>query len=92
LAYLNESCQAMGSNGATDSNVSQQQEIVVTIFLRGGMDGINVVPPIGGNDRGFYQEKREDMPYPQLENLARCRWRAQSSACIQVRRRCTICS
>jgi uncharacterized protein (DUF1501 family) len=40
------------------------QEIVVTIFLRGGMDGINVVPPIGGNDRGYYQAMREDIAVP----------------------------
>lgn len=40
------------------------QEIVVTIFLRGGMDGINVVPPIGGNDQGYYQAMREDIAVP----------------------------
>lgn len=32
-------------------------EIVVVVFLRGGIDGINVIPPIGGgsNDRAIYE-------------------------------------
>lgn len=40
------------------------QEIIVTVFLRGGMDGINVVPPIGGNDRGYYEAMRESIAVP----------------------------
>ncbi len=40
------------------------QDILVVVFLRGGMDGLNVVPPIGGSDRGHYQEKRPEIQIP----------------------------
>lgn len=33
-------------------------DTVVLVFLRGGMDGLNLVPPISGNDRTFYEEAR----------------------------------
>jgi uncharacterized protein (DUF1501 family) len=40
------------------------QDILVVVFLRGGMDGLNVVPPKGGSDRGFYEEKRPNIQIP----------------------------
>jgi uncharacterized protein (DUF1501 family) len=40
------------------------QDILVVVFLRGGMDGLNVVPPIAGDDRGYYQEKRPQIQIP----------------------------
>jgi uncharacterized protein (DUF1501 family) len=40
------------------------QDILVVVFLRGGMDGLSVVPPIGGADRGFYVEKRPNIQIP----------------------------
>lgn len=33
-------------------------DTVVLVFLRGGMDGLNLVPPVSGNDRSFYEEAR----------------------------------
>lgn len=33
-------------------------DTVVMVFLRGAIDGLNLVPPISGNDRGFYEEAR----------------------------------
>lgn len=45
------------------------QDILVTIFLRGGMDGLNVVPPLAGNDRGFYEEKRPNIKIPSASLL-----------------------
>jgi uncharacterized protein (DUF1501 family) len=36
-------------------------DTVVLIFLRGGIDGLNLVPPIAGNDRGFYEEARPNL-------------------------------
>lgn len=36
-------------------------DTVVLVFLRGGMDGLNLVPPIAGNDRGFYEEARPSL-------------------------------
>jgi uncharacterized protein (DUF1501 family) len=40
------------------------QDIVVVVFLRGGLDGMNLVPPIAGPDRGYYQEKRSRIAIP----------------------------
>jgi uncharacterized protein (DUF1501 family) len=36
-------------------------DTVVVVFLRGGIDGLNLVPPIAGNDRGFYEEARPSL-------------------------------
>ena len=40
------------------------QDILVTIFLRGGMDGLSVVAPIAGADRGHYQASRSSLALP----------------------------
>lgn len=40
------------------------QEILVVVFLRGGMDGLNLVPPISGADRGFYENLRPTIKIP----------------------------
>lgn len=40
------------------------QEILVVIFLRGGIDGMNLVPPLDGPDRGHYQERRPSLAIP----------------------------
>ena len=34
------------------------QEILINVFLRGGMDGLSLMPPLGGDDRGYYQAAR----------------------------------
>ncbi len=36
-------------------------DTVVLVFLRGGMDGLNLVPPLAGNDRGHYEEARPSL-------------------------------
>ena len=36
-------------------------DTVVLVFLRGGIDGLNLVPPIAGNDRSFYEEARPSL-------------------------------
>ena len=36
-------------------------DTIVHVFLRGGIDGLNLVPPVSGNDRGFYEEARPDL-------------------------------
>lgn len=33
-------------------------DTIVVVFLRGGIDGLNLVPPVSGNDRGYYEEAR----------------------------------
>ncbi|MEP7358493.1 MAG: DUF1501 domain-containing protein [Anaerolineales bacterium] len=39
-------------------------EILVAVFLRGGWDALNVVPPISGADRGYYESARADIQVP----------------------------
>lgn len=41
-------------------------DILVVIFLRGGWDALNVVPPIDGEDRGFYETARPDIKISDL--------------------------
>ena len=40
------------------------QEIMLVIFLRGGMDGLTLVPPIDGADRGHYEAARPNLQIP----------------------------
>ena len=39
-------------------------EILVVLFLRGGMDGLNFMPPIAGSDRGYYETARPQLQVP----------------------------
>ncbi len=39
-------------------------ELLVVVFLRGGMDGLNVVMPRNGTDRGYYEAARPDLKVP----------------------------
>jgi uncharacterized protein (DUF1501 family) len=41
-------------------------DTLVVIFLRGGWDALNVVPPIDGDDRGFYETARPDIKISDL--------------------------
>ncbi len=36
----------------------------MVVFLRGGMDGLNLVMPLGGADRGYYEAARPDLKVP----------------------------
>lgn len=40
------------------------QDILVVVFLRGGMDGLSAVMPIGGDDRGYYETSRANIAIP----------------------------
>ena len=40
------------------------QETLIVLFLRGGMDGLNLLPPIAGVDRGFYEAARPTLQVP----------------------------
>ncbi len=40
------------------------EEILLVIFLRGGVDGLNVVPPLAGADRGYYEAARPSLQVP----------------------------
>ena len=47
-----------------DTNGSTNDEILVVVFLRGGMDGLNMVVPISGVDRGHYEVARPNIAVP----------------------------
>ncbi|MEM6454965.1 MAG: DUF1501 domain-containing protein [Acidobacteriota bacterium] len=53
-----------GSFAFADPLGSFNDETLVVVFLRGGMDGLNLVPPIGGADRGHYETARADLAVP----------------------------
>ncbi|MEM7355410.1 MAG: DUF1501 domain-containing protein [Acidobacteriota bacterium] len=40
------------------------EDILVSVFLRGGIDGLNLVMPIAGDDRGHYESARPDIQVP----------------------------
>ncbi len=40
------------------------EDILVSVFLRGGLDGLNLVMPIDGADRGHYEAARETIQVP----------------------------
>lgn len=44
-------------------------DTLVVVFLRGGWDALNVVPPLEGDDRGFYEKARPDIQIPNLLRL-----------------------
>jgi len=39
-------------------------DILVVVFLRGGWDALNVVPPVAGADRGQYEASRTELQVP----------------------------
>ncbi len=39
-------------------------DVLVTIFLRGGWDALNVFPPLEGIDRGYYESDRQAIKIP----------------------------
>ena len=52
---------AIAAPSGPDANT---YESVIVVFLRGGMDGINAVLPIGGVDRGNYETWRPTLKVP----------------------------
>ncbi len=57
--------------GARLTNVAFAQQdnptdTLVVVFLRGGWDALNVVPPTAGDDRGFYENARPDIKITDL--------------------------
>ncbi|HEY5971919.1 MAG TPA: twin-arginine translocation signal domain-containing protein, partial [Pseudoxanthomonas sp.] len=40
---------------------ANSHDTVVHLFLRGGMDGLNLVVPVSGADRTFYEQARPDL-------------------------------
>ena len=46
------------------AEANPNQETLVVVYLRGGLDGVNLVPPIDGPDRGHYEEFRPTIKVP----------------------------
>ncbi len=49
------------------------QEVLLVIFLRGGMDGLSFVAPMAGADRGYYEASRQVLALPTTGNNAALR-------------------
>ncbi len=49
---------------AAPNAASEAPGVLVVVFLRGGWDALNVVPVIGGPDRGFYEAARYNIKIP----------------------------
>ncbi len=49
------------------------QEVLVVVFLRGGIDGLSVVAPMEGDDRGYYEAARESIALPTQGDYAALR-------------------
>ena len=46
------------------SETNPNEDILVLVFLRGGCDVLNLLPPIGGADRGYYEAARPQLRVP----------------------------
>jgi uncharacterized protein (DUF1501 family) len=53
-----------GFAGIDRASTGYNQEILVVVFLRGGCDALNLIPPIAGVDRGYYGEARPNLQMP----------------------------
>lgn len=49
---------------AASNSQEPGDEILVVVFLRGGMDGLSAVPVIAGEDRGYYEQARSRLAVP----------------------------
>lgn len=43
---------------------SHNSDVLVVVFLRGGMDGLSLVPPLAGEDRVYYEQARPTLRIP----------------------------
>ncbi len=54
------------AGGSSPSN----QPIIIDLFMRGGMDGLNVIPPTSGVNRTLYEALRPQLQVPMTGNNA----------------------
>ena len=45
-------------------STDEDHEILVILFIRGGWDALNVISPLGGEDRNYYEIARPDLKIP----------------------------
>jgi uncharacterized protein (DUF1501 family) len=55
---------AYGLAQPTTILAGQDPDILVVIFLRGGMDGLSLLPPVSGPDRALYEAARPTLKVP----------------------------
>lgn len=61
----------LGMLGLARGQVAEaNRETLVVVFLRGGMDGLSLIPPIAGEDRGHYEAGRPNLKVPLTGNGA----------------------
>lgn len=58
-AYAGTSFNTLAFGGEGDND-----DILISVFLRGGIDGLNLVMPIAGADRGHYETARPNLTVP----------------------------
>lgn len=46
------------------ASAADDSDILVVVFLRGGMDGLDLVPPVSGPDRALYEAARPTLKVP----------------------------
>jgi uncharacterized protein (DUF1501 family) len=49
---------------AQPGSATTNRDVIVNVFLRGGMDGLSLIPPLDGADRGHYEEARPRLRVP----------------------------
>lgn len=60
----------LGSGFAAFSNAAPfNNQILVYVFLRGGIDGANVIIPLAGDDRAYYEAMRNNLIVPVNNSL-----------------------
>ncbi len=68
--FVTGCCAAIAAYSGTRFNTvafgqpGSNEDILIHIFLRGGLDGLNLIPPIDGADRGHYEFARPDLAVP----------------------------
>lgn len=55
---------------AGEAQAANAYDTIVHVFLRGGMDGLNLVVPISGNDRNHYNAARPGLSIPATGSYA----------------------
>ena len=49
--------------------IDPNQNTLLVLFLRGGADAINILPPLEGDDRGYYEDARPELKIPVADLL-----------------------
>jgi uncharacterized protein (DUF1501 family) len=51
-------------NSVAFAGEGDNDQILIILFLRGGVDGLNLIPPIDSPDRGYYEAARPNLQIP----------------------------